>query len=55
MKLGQIEPLRVFRVTGDASRQYLDNCRAHGQKLGDIKPVRLSARDDFTFTGDYDD
>lgn len=53
--LGQLGPVRVFRITGDAERQYLDNGRRQGQRLGDIKPVRLSPRTDFIFTGAYDD
>lgn len=54
-RLGQLAPLRVFRITGDAERQYLDQCRRRGQRLGDIKPVRLSARNEYSFTGEFHD
>lgn len=54
-RLGQLKAVRVFRITGDAPTQYLENCVRHGQRLGDIKPVHLSGRTDFTFTGDYHD
>ena len=40
--LGQLGPLQVFRIEGDASEQYLANCRARGQRIGDIKPRALS-------------
>lgn len=39
--LGQLAPLRVFRVTGQALETYVAVCQAHGQRLGDIKPVAL--------------
>lgn len=54
-RLGQLRPVKVFFIKGDARQQYLENCLRHGQKLGDIKPTLLSARDDFQFKGDYHD
>ena len=54
-QLGQLDAVKVWRIRGDAGTQYLTNCRRHGQKLGDIKPVRFSARRDFSFEGDYHD
>ncbi len=54
-RMGQLKPVRVFRITGDAKQQYFEQCQRHGQRLGDIKPVRLTARTDFVFTGEYHD
>lgn len=41
-KLGQLKEMRIFRLTGDPDREYLDECVRRGQKLGDIKPPALS-------------
>ncbi|HHT21056.1 MAG TPA: GH3 auxin-responsive promoter family protein [Tissierellia bacterium] len=54
-RLGQLRPVRVWLIRGDAREQYLKNCLRNGQKLGDIKPTRLSGRDDFQFEGDFYD
>jgi hypothetical protein len=40
-QLGQLGPLRVFRIDGNALATYLRACQAHGQRAGDIKPVAL--------------
>ena len=40
-RLGQLGPLRLFRVTGDARPTYLERCVALGQRAGDIKPTAL--------------
>jgi hypothetical protein len=39
--LGQLDAVRVFRVESGALDVYLSVCQAHGQRLGDIKPVAL--------------
>jgi hypothetical protein len=41
-KLGQLKEMRIFRLTGNPDREYLDECVRRGQKLGDIKPPALS-------------
>lgn len=40
-RLGQLRPLRLFRITGDAGATFL---QATGQRLGDVKPTALDAR-----------
>lgn len=39
--LGQLGPLRVFRIESGAPGSYLSACQARGQRAGDIKPVAL--------------
>ncbi|MBI3967928.1 MAG: GH3 auxin-responsive promoter family protein [Chloroflexi bacterium] len=39
--LGQLGPARVFRIEGGAWERYLAAARAHGQRLGDVKPTAL--------------
>ncbi|HSS76331.1 MAG TPA: GH3 auxin-responsive promoter family protein [Thermoanaerobaculia bacterium] len=41
--LGQLAPAAVFRVEGAAFPRYLQHCRKRGQRLGDVKPLALSA------------
>ncbi len=55
-KLGQLKEMRIFRLTGDPIREYLDECVKRGQKLGDIKPPILSLTDGWEniFKGDYE-
>lgn len=36
--LGQLAPLRVFRIAADGRQAYLHGCTARGQRLGDVKP-----------------
>ena len=54
-KLGQLKEMRVYRLTGDAGREYLDACVRCGQKLGNIKPSVLSLKDGWEniFEGAY--
>jgi hypothetical protein len=40
-ELGQLEPVRVFRVARDGQTRYLAACEARGQRLGNVKPVLL--------------
>lgn len=40
-ELGQLGPLRVFRIESGALAAYLLACQAHGQRVGDIKPLAL--------------
>lgn len=56
-ELGQLAPVRLFRIRGSGSEEYLDACRRAGQRLGDIKPLALSRRDDWSsvFPGGYVD
>ncbi len=42
--LGQLQPVRAFRIRHGAAEAYLATCQAHGQRLGDIKPVVLHKR-----------
>ena len=41
--LGQLRPARVARVGPGAMSAFIGACVARGQRLGDIKPVSLSA------------
>ncbi|WP_249621205.1 GH3 auxin-responsive promoter family protein [Desulfuromonas sp. CSMB_57] len=36
--LGQLAPVRVFRITANGRETYLHGCAARGQRLGDVKP-----------------
>lgn len=40
-ELGQLAPLRVFRIERDGRADFLAACLAHGQRLGEVKPVAL--------------
>ncbi|NJN81645.1 MAG: GH3 auxin-responsive promoter family protein [Caldilineaceae bacterium] len=40
-RLGQLQPVAVFRITGDGLADYLAGCVARGQRAGDVKPVAL--------------
>lgn len=55
LQLGQLKPLRLFRLTGDPRREYLEGCAARGQRLGDVKPAVLSLQGgwDRVFKGEY--
>jgi GH3 auxin-responsive promoter len=52
--LGQLGPLRLFVIHGNAHAAYLEH-RAQGRTLGDIKPAALSAASDWSavFRGAY--
>jgi hypothetical protein len=40
-RLGQLGPLRAFRIEGDGQLAHLAACAARGQRLGDAKPTSL--------------
>ncbi len=46
--LGQLAPLRVFRIDGGGREAWLQGCQARGQRLGDIKPATLHRGDDWS-------
>jgi hypothetical protein len=54
-KLGQLQAVKVFKLTGDPLQEYLRECVRRGQKLGDIKPtvLHLESGWDQVFTGSY--
>jgi len=54
-KLGQLKSLRVFSLTGNPEKEYLDECVRRGQRLGNIKPVTLNLQGgwDKVFRGEY--
>jgi hypothetical protein len=54
-KLGQLKPLRVFRLTGNSHQEYLEECVKRGQRLGDVKPTALHLQGgwDLVFKGEY--
>jgi hypothetical protein len=55
--LGQLRAVRVFQIEGGGGATYLEACRRSGQRLGDVKPLALSRRDDWSqvFAGRYSD
>jgi hypothetical protein len=40
-QLGQLQPIRVFRVAGNGRGAYLAECERRGQRLGEVKPSLL--------------
>ena len=54
-RLGQLKKAKIFRVSHSANKQYLLSSAMDGGRLGDIKPVKLSSRQDWsgTFSGGY--
>jgi hypothetical protein len=48
LRLGQLSPLRVFRIAERGSEDYMASCAARGQRLGDIKPPALHSRPGWT-------
>lgn len=54
-KLGQLRRVKIFKLSGDPSREYLEECVRRGQKLGDIKPavLHLASGWDKVFKGEY--
>lgn len=40
-KLGQLKPLKIYKLTGNPEKEYIDACLSIGQRLGDIKPTLL--------------
>ncbi len=55
-KLGQLKPLKIFKLTGSPNEEYLAHCVAQGQRIGDIKRPFLSLKTgwDKVFTGYYE-
>jgi hypothetical protein len=53
--LRQIAPVRLFRATDAMFPAYVERCRELGQRVGDIKPFALSAREGWSkvFRGTY--
>lgn len=47
-RLGQLAPLRVFRVTHDGAATYHRERAARGQRLGDVKPSLLDPGEDWS-------
>jgi hypothetical protein len=43
VQIGQLQPVRVVKVSDAAASTYLEVCRSRGQKLGDVKPAALDA------------
>ena len=54
-KLGQLQAVKIFKLTGDPLREYIHECVQRGQKLGDIKPtvLHLESGWDEVFKGNY--
>ena len=46
-RLGQLGPLRAFRVEEDGAAAFLRGCVARGQRLGDVKPTLLHRAPDW--------
>lgn len=47
VQLGQLQPAGVCHVPPGAYQRFTARCQAFGQRLGDIKPIALSTRDDW--------
>jgi len=41
-QLGQLAPVRAFRILSRGREAYLETCRERGQRLGEVKPAALS-------------
>jgi len=54
-KLGQLQEVRIFKLTGNPGQEYLEECARRGQRLGDIKPAVLHLQGgwDRVFKGEY--
>ncbi|HEY5576354.1 MAG TPA: GH3 auxin-responsive promoter family protein, partial [Clostridiaceae bacterium] len=54
-KLGQLKHLKIFKLTGDPEKEYIEECMRRGQRLGDIKPsvLHLKGGWDNVFKGEY--
>lgn len=46
-KLGQLNRVRCYRLTGNPSEEYIRRCQQDGQRLGDIKQAVLSLKQDW--------
>jgi hypothetical protein len=54
-QLGQLGPLRTFRIRAGGARAYLERCMALGQRPGAVKPTALHREHGWAacFDGDY--
>jgi len=54
-KIGQLKHLKIFKLTGNPEKEYLEECMRRGQRLGDIKPsvLHLKGGWDNVFKGEY--
>ena len=54
-ELGQLAPLRAFRIARGGMETYLRACQERGQRAGDIKPVALDKRSGWSgrFRGEF--
>lgn len=54
-KLGQLQPLRIFRIEHGGYETYIVRQRLNGKRIGEIKPCALSSNDDWSkyFCGRY--
>lgn len=54
-RLGQLKAVRVFQLTGDPGREFLEESVQRGQRLGNIKPAVLNLQGgwDKVFKGEY--
>jgi hypothetical protein len=54
-ELGQLAPLRVFRIARGGMETYLRACQERGQRAGDIKPAALDKRSGWSsrFRGEF--
>ena len=52
-KLGQLKKIKLFILTGNPEREYIEACQNKNQKLGNIKMTALSKEGDWEniFTG----
>ena len=55
LRLGQLQPLKLFQIRDSAAETYLRRQSAAGRKLGDIKPTVLSRETGWSheFRGEY--
>jgi hypothetical protein len=49
LRLKQLEPLRIFMITEDAERRYIEHCEQKGIKRGDNKIQSLQKETDWRF------
>jgi hypothetical protein len=54
-QLGQLQPVRIFRIARNGQSTYLARCLENGQQLGDIKPLLFDTRLEWSalFQGDF--
>lgn len=44
VKMNQLVPVRVFRISHGGRKAYVERCLDEGQQMGDIKPLRFDTR-----------